>query len=90
MFELPPLEERPGQKDKERFRLHLSVARWESWEPFLPSALEDSPVNALREAVSRLRDAGAFADATGATYWAYHLARCGFFTAQVITESANV
>jgi len=86
--DIPPLEQRPGQLDNQRFQLHSSVARWESWRPFLKESLDVSPLEALRASLDRLREAGAFSDAIGMQYWAYHLARMGFFATQGVASVA--
>ena len=79
---LPPVEDRPGTRDRLHFTLDPSVDNWASWTPRLADTLVDDPARGLAASLERLQRAGATESPQAAAYWAYHSARMTFFLLQ--------
>lgn len=79
------VQTKPGARDDANFEQHWSVASWRdhTWPP--PGGKLTTVEGAqlvLRDATERARAANVLQDTVSATYWAYHIARLGFFIAQ--------
>jgi hypothetical protein len=84
---------KPGDADRQRFRLHWSVDMWQDFNPRNwidrvnadPSApLPARLGNFLETFSSALSSSGALRSPQAAAYWAYHTSRSGFFAVQAI------
>ena len=91
-----PLKPPPALADREKFRLHWSVDMWRDFNPrsWLSTITDDSaPVSDRLQAFtetlsSAVSTSGALSSPQATQYWAYHLARSGFFAVQAIAGLA--
>lgn len=82
----------PGLADRDRFRLHWSVDMWRDFNSRNYFSLLDQESGPLGDRFTQFMDSFSSAIATSGIlsssqavqYWAYHIARSGFFAAQAI------
>jgi hypothetical protein len=94
----PPAEEptrpavTPGDADRQRFTLHWSVDMWRDFNPRAWLAAVEDEASPLPARLSSFADTmtkalsstGALGSPEAARYWAYHVARSGFFATQAV------
>lgn len=91
-----PPKPTPAESDRERFRLHWSVDMWRDFNPRSWLSVIDDPAAPVSQRLQAFADtlssavstSGMLSSAQSAQYWAYHIARSGFFAAQAIAGLA--
>jgi ubiquinone/menaquinone biosynthesis C-methylase UbiE len=83
----PPMPEvKPGDADRQNFKLHWTAERWRNFSVDAVLGPNDSALDSLRSVARLITKGGALSSPTAAAYWAYHVARTGFFASQGITS----